>query len=387
MQEWDRQCARPLKRFVQPHANDREAFRPLRIGYVSADFYEHASAFFLLPLFRHHDRRQFEVTCYAQLAQTSATTQQMQACVPHWRKIVGRSDADVAAMVREDKIDILVDLKLHTGGNRLLVFAHKPAPVQVTWLGYPGTTGLETIDYRLTDPHLDPPGLDDAFYSEQSIRLPSTFWCYDPLTLEPAVNAPPCLESGIVTFGCLGNFCKVNDAVLSLWAGILNAVAGSRLILMAPEGRCRQWALSCLGRDGIGPERVEFAAKQPRLDYLRAYHRIDIVLDTFPYNGHTTSLDSLWMGVPVVTLAGRTAVGRAGASQLNNLGLAELIARNPDQYVRLAAGLAEDRPRLSELRSTLRGRMEKSPLMDAASFTRHVEAAYQAIWRNWCEVR
>jgi len=339
---------------------------------------------FLLPLFRGHDRRQFEVTCYAQLAHPDKTTQEMQVCVQHWRKIAGISDAAVADMIRADGIDILVDLKLHTGGNRLLVFAHKPAPVQVTWLGYPGTTGLETIDYRLTDPHLDPPGLDDACYSEQSIRLPNTFWCYDPLTAEPAVNALPCAPSGFVTFGCLNNFCKVNDAVLSLWAKVLSAVRGSRLMLMAPEGSSRRRVLDRLGADGFGPERVEFVARQPRVEYLRAYHRLDIALDTFPYNGHTTSLDSFWMGVPVVTLAGETAVGRAGASQLNNLGLAELIARSPEQFVQIAADLAHDAARLTELRSTLRSRMQSSPLMDQVSFARDVEAAYRSMWRDWC---
>ena len=218
MRRWNQQHAEPLKKFIQPHANNRDSERRLRIGYVSTDFFDHASAFFLLPLFRHHDRRQFEVFCYSHRAYSDKVTQQMKDCVQHWRTTVGLSDAAVAARVREDQIDILVDLKLHTASNHLLLFAQKPAPVQVTWLGYPGTTGLDTVDYRLTDPYLDPPGLDDVYYSEQSIRLPDTFWCYDPLTEEPAVNPPPCLEKGFVTFGCLNNFCKVNEPVLRLWA-------------------------------------------------------------------------------------------------------------------------------------------------------------------------
>jgi len=280
VRRWSQQHAEPLKKFIQPHTNNRDPERRLRIGYVSTDFFDHASAFFLLPLFRHHDGRQVEVFCYALRANSDRVTQQMKDHVQHWRSAVGRPDAKVAAQVREDQIDILVDLKLHTGGNHLLIFAQKPAPVQVTWLGCPGTTGLDTMDYRLADPYLDPPGLDDAYYSERSIRLPDTFWCYDPLTNEPAVNAPPSLEKGFVTFGCLNNFCKINDAVLTMWARVLKAVFNSRLLLLAPEGSSRQRVQDRLGREGISPERVEFVAKQSRSKYLNTYHRIDIGLDT-----------------------------------------------------------------------------------------------------------
>jgi predicted O-linked N-acetylglucosamine transferase (SPINDLY family) len=381
---WNQQHAEPLKKFIQPHQNNRDPERCLRIGYVSADFYDHASAFFLLPLFRYHDRRQVEVFCYALRANSDNVTQQMKDHVQHWRTTVGQPDAKVAAQVREDQIDILVDLKLHTADNRLLIFAAKPAPVQVTWLGYPGTTGMDSVDYRLTDPYLDPPGLDDPFYSERSIRLPDTFWCYDPLTSEPAINAPPCLEKGFVTFGCLNNPRKVTDVVLMLWAQVLKTLSTSRLLLLAPEGSLRQRVLDRLGREGIGPERMEFVAKQSRWEYLNIYHRIDIGLDTVPYNGHTTSLDSFWMGVPVITLVGQTAVGRAGLSQLTNLGLPELVARTPEQYVQIATDLAKDLPRLAELRRTLRPRMQASPLMDAPRFARNVEAAYRQMWRNWC---
>jgi predicted O-linked N-acetylglucosamine transferase (SPINDLY family) len=382
---WNLQHAEPLKKFTQPHRNNRDPERCLRVGYVSADFYDHASAFFLLPLFRHHDRRRVEVFCYSLQARSDQVTQQMKDHVQHWRTIVGQPDAKVAAQIRQDQIDVLVDLKLHTGGNRLLIFAHKPAPVQATWLGYPGTTGLDTMDYRLSDPHLDPPGLDDAYYSERSIRLPDTFWCYDSLTDEPKVNAPPCQEKGFVTFGCLNNFFKVNDSAVAVWAGVLKAVSNSRLLLLAPEGSARQRVLDWLGREGIGPERVEFVARQFRPEYLRTYHRIDIGLDTVPYNGHTTSLDSFWMGVPVIALAGGTVVGRAGVSQLTNLGLPELIARTPQQYVRIAGELAGNLPRLGELRRTLRARMQASPLMDAERFARNIETAYRRMWRNWCE--
>jgi predicted O-linked N-acetylglucosamine transferase (SPINDLY family) len=381
---WNRQHAEPLKKFIHPHHNNRDPARCLRIGYVSSDFHSHASALFLLPLFRHHDRRQVEVFCYSLRARSDTVTQQLKDHVQHWRTTVGLPDAKVAAQVREDQIDILVDLKLHTGGNRLLIFAEKPAPVQATWLGYPGTTGLDAMDYRLTDPYLDPPGLDDACYSERSIRLPDTFWCYDPLTNEPAVNAPPCLEKGFVTFGCLNNFCKVTDVALTLWAGVLNATSNARLLLLAPEGSSRQRVLDRLSRDGIDPKRVEFVARQSRAEYLNTYRRIEISLDTVPCNGHSTSLDSFWMGVPVVTLVGRTVVGRAGLSQLTNLGLPELIAQTPEHYVKVATDLARDLPRLAELRRTLRARMEASPLMDAPRFARNVESAYRSMWTTWC---
>jgi protein O-GlcNAc transferase len=384
LRRWSRRHAEPLKKFIQAHANDHDPDRRLRIGYVSADFFGHACAYFLLPLFRHHDRRLFEVFCYAQGAQSDKITGQMRDEAQHWRKTNGLTDAQVARLVRQDQVDILVDLKLHTADNRLLVFAQKPAPVQVTWLGYPGTTGLNTIDYRLTDPHLDPPALDDAYYSERSIHLPHTFWCYDPLTPEPAVNPSPCLKAGFVTFGCISNFCKVNEQVAQLWMRVLKNVQRSRLLILCPEGGHRQLLRDLVERGGIHPDRVELIARRPRRQYLELYHRIDVGLDTFPYNGHTTSLDSFWMGVPVITLVGQTAVGRAGMSQLMNLRMPELIARTPEQYVEIAAALAGDPPRLAEIRRTLRSRMQASPLMDAERFARDVEAVYRQIWRSWC---
>ncbi len=264
---------------------------------------------------------------------------------------------------------------MHTAHSQLLVFARKPAPVQVTWLGYPGTTGLPTIDYRLTDPYLDPPRLFDAFYSEESLRLPETFWCYDPLTDQPPVSALPALEAGAITFGCLNNFCKVNDGCLSLWAEVLRAVPRSRLLLRAPRGLARDHVLVVLQREGIAAERVEFVNMRPWPEYLKVYHRIDLGLDTLPYNGPTTSLDASWMGVPTLTLVGQTVVGRDGWSQLCNLGLKELAAETPEQIVALAAQLAGDLPRLQELRGTLRQRMSQSPLMDAPRFARNLERA------------
>jgi protein O-GlcNAc transferase len=383
---WNRQIAEPLKRFIQVHTNDRDPERRLRVGYVSADFRVHASAHFLVPLLKHHDPRQVELFCYAQVVRPDAMTLQMQRQFATWRSIVGVSDEQAARQIREDRIDLLVDLKMHTSENRLLIFARKPAPVQATWLGYPGGTGLTTIDYRLSDPCLDPIGMDESVYSERTIRLPDTFWCFDPLDgRDIPVSALPATGKGFITFGCLNNFCKVNDGVLTLWAKILRQVDNSRLLLLAPMGNHRARTLERFRQEGIDPSRIEFVAGRSRRKYLETYHRIDVGLDTFPYNGHTTSLDSFWMGVPVVTLIGSTAVGRAGWSQLSNLGLGELAAQTPDQFVQIAVELANDLPRLEQLRSTLRQRMEQSPLMDAPKFARNMEDAYRKMWRAWCQ--
>jgi predicted O-linked N-acetylglucosamine transferase (SPINDLY family) len=216
------------------------------------------------------------------------------------------------------------------------------------------------------------------------VRLPETFWCYDPLTDGPAVGPLPVIDNGFVTFGCLNSFSKINDGCLSLWAQALRAVPRSRLLLRAPRGRVRERTLARLEQEGITAARVELTDTLARMDYFSLYNRIDLCLDPSPYNGHTTSLDAYWMGVPTITLVGSTVVGRAGLSQMGNLGLAELAAKTPEQYVALAAQLANDLPRLKELRLSLRERLRRSPLMDGPRFARHVEQAYRAMWHRWC---
>jgi predicted O-linked N-acetylglucosamine transferase (SPINDLY family) len=382
---WARERAEPLRRLIRAHGNVRNADRQLKIGYVSPDFRHHVVARNIMPLFDEHDRERFEILCYSCVPVNDGMTRQFREKADVWRDIAGLSDERAAEQIREDRIDILVDLALHMGDNRLLIFARKPAPVQVTFAGYPGSTGLETIDYRLTDPYLDPPGLFDEFYSEKSYRLKHSFWCLDPLGDEVAVGALPAQANGYVTYGCLNNLCKINEPLLRLWARVLKAVDRSRLMLLCPEGDHRQGLLSVMHREGVDPDRIEMLMHRPRVQYLEYYNRIDVGLDSFPYNGHSTSLDSFWMGVPVVTLVGKTVVGRAGLSQLTNLGLTELIAQTPDEYVRLASELAGDLPRLAELRRTLRARMEASPLMDSVGFTRDIEAAYRQMWRIWCQ--
>jgi predicted O-linked N-acetylglucosamine transferase (SPINDLY family) len=387
---WNFQHAVPLKQFILPHRNDRRPERRLRIGYVSPDFRQHPVGRFLLPLLAHHDKRQVEVFGYAQVSVPDDLTQRLRDCMDGWRNIAGLSDDQTADLIRQDQIDILVDLTMHMANNRLLVFARKPAPVQVTYLAYCSTTGLETIDYRLSDPYLDPPGevgewgRDELFYSEQTIRLPESYWCYQPVISPPATGPLPALKQGHITFGCLNNFCKVSAPALAAWARILRAVPHSELLLHAPEGAHRQCVREKLKGAGIEPERIRFAGFKTTEAYFELYGQIDIALDTFPYAGGTTTCDALWMGVPVVSLAGHTAVGRGGVSILSNAGLPELVAHTKDEYVRIARGLAGDLSRLGHLRSTLRQRMEHSPLMDAPRFARGVEAAYRLMWRQWC---
>jgi predicted O-linked N-acetylglucosamine transferase (SPINDLY family) len=381
---WDQRHAAPLAKFIQPHRNDRSADRRLRIGYVSPDFRAHPVGRFVLPLLEQHDHANFEIVCYASIRVPDAITDRCRAHADVWRDMHGKSDAQVADTIREDRVDILVDLTMHMGNNRLLVFARKPAPVQVTYLAYCDTTGLGTMDYRLTDPYLDPPGQPTALYCEQSVYLPETYWCYQPAIEAPPAQALPALKAGRINFGCLNNFCKVNPLVLDAWSRLLQAVPQSRLILHAQPGSHRDRVRTFLAQQGIAAERLLFIGLLPMVEYFGVYQQIDVALDPFPYGGGTTTCDALWMGVPVVSLAGQTAVGRGGLSIASNLGLPELVAHNSAQYVRVAAELAQDLPRLAALRADLRKRMQASPLMDAPRFARNVEAAYRRMWRQWC---
>ncbi|MGA2441807.1 MAG: tetratricopeptide repeat protein [Tepidisphaeraceae bacterium] len=382
---WNQQHAEPLKKFIQPHLNNRDPERALRIGYVSPDLRDHPVGRFLVSLLAAHDPDRFEVFCYSDVRHPDRLTGLLRGHARQWRNTLGLTDERAAQLIREDQIDVLVDLTMHTAENRMLLFARKPAPVQVSYLAYCSTTGLETMDYRLTDPHLDPPGMNDAYYSEKSVRLPETDWCYPLHEQSPEVAPPPALSAGQVTFGCLNNFCKVSAQTLDLWIKLLRATPKSHLILHAKEGSHRQRVWDLLERHGIDRRRLKFVGKVPLSEYFMRYEQIDVGLDPFPYNGGTTTCDALWMGVPVVTLAGRTGVGRAGVSILANIGLPELIAQTPEQYVQIATDLAKDLPRLAELRRTLRARMQASALMDAPRFARNVETAYRQMWRNWCE--
>jgi protein O-GlcNAc transferase len=384
---WSRQHAEPLRKSILPHDNDRDPDRRLRVGYVSRDFYDHAVSRFLPPLFRHHDRAACRIICYSDVSRPDAVTERLRACVDEWHNIVGLSDERVAAKIRQDKIDILVDLAGHTAGNRLLVFARKPAPVQITYLGYPATTGLSQIDYRLTDAFADPPGETESLHSEKLWRLPNCNWCF----AEPE-DSPPVRTSradGPIHFGTFNNLTKASPFVMDLWAAILKATPSSRLIfksrgLGVPSVRSR--IIYFFESRGVQADRLDLRGSgQDTPTHLDAYNQMDISLDTFPYHGTTTTCDALWMGVPVVTLAGKSHISRVSVSLLSCLGLSFLVAQSHEEYVSFAVRLANDLPRLADLHRTLRDKMRASPLMDAPKFARNIEAAYRRMWHTWCQ--
>jgi predicted O-linked N-acetylglucosamine transferase (SPINDLY family) len=381
---WADRFAAPLAAEIRPHDLDRAPDRRLKVGFVSADFRGHPVGRLLLPLFTHRDRERFAFVAYADVRVADPVTREFHELADRWRPIAGLSDSAVAGLVREEQIDILVDLAQHTEGNRLLVFARKPAPVQVSMLGMPATTGLATIDYRFTDRYLDPPGTGDLPYTERSIRLPSCFWCYRPDVEAPPVGLHPSLATGRVTLGCLNQSAKLTPPALALWIKVLQAVDDADLVLHSSSGRQRDAIRAQFKSGGIAPDRVTFLPRLPLARYLEAYGTLDLALDPFPYSGGTTTLDALWMDVPVVTLAGQTAVGRGGVSILSNLGLPELIGRTDGDYVAIAVALARDRDRLAALRAGLRQRMQASPLVDARQYATGIEAALRSIWRTWC---
>jgi predicted O-linked N-acetylglucosamine transferase (SPINDLY family) len=386
--EWNERHGRQAPRPVA-HANDRGAGRRLRIGYVSPDFWLHSVAFFVEPLLKSHDRQAVEVFCYAEVVRPDTATAHLRGLADRWLVTVGMSDEKLAERIRADGIDILVDLAGHTARNRLRVFARKPAPVQVTWLGYPNTTGLEAIDYRLVDAVTDPAGEADAWASETLVRLDGGFLCYGGLKGAPQPAAPPCLQSGTLTFGSFNNPTKVSAATFNAWATLLCRLPRARLLLKGKQfadATTRALFLARLGERGVAAERVELLAWLPdAAAHLAVYHRVDIALDPFPYNGTTTTCEALWMGVPVVTLRGDRHAGRVGASLLGQVGLTDLIGNSVEEYVEIAHALAGNPARLNELRRALRPRLAASPLCDGGAFARKTEAAFRRMWQRWCE--
>jgi len=385
---WAQKFADPITPFPAQHSNLRDPDRRLRVGYISTDIRDTSIMFFIEPLLANHDHGSFEITLYADAPDADATTARAKTYADRWRDIAGLRDEQIARQVHEDQIDVLIELSGHNGSHLLRVMARKPAPVQVSYLGYAHSTGVRAIDYRIVDQYSDPPGMTEAFNAERLVRLPRSNWVYRPPADAPAVAPAPCVANGYVTFGSFNMLPKITPQVVELWSKILAGVADSRLVLKSPgysDPPTRERYIQMFVSHGIDPSRLTFLDRTPaRADHLAQYGLMDIALDPFPYNGTTTTCEALWMGVPAIVLSGRTHADRVGISLLTNVGLPELIARKPDDYVRIATELANDRQRLVDLRATLRERMEHSPLRDEQGFARDMESQYRTMWRTWC---
>lgn len=386
---WAAAVAAPLYPSASRFANTRDPARRLRIGYVSPDLRRHPVGTMFAPVLDRHDAARVETFCYYNFPRADAMTERMRRAAHRWRDVAGHDDAAVASAIRADAIDILVDLVGHTRHTRLPVFARRPAPVQVSWLGYFNTTGLATMDYFVTDPMSSPPG-QERYFVERLVRLPATRFCYEPPEFLPEVRALPASSRGHVTFGSLNSLAKLNERVLALWARILAAVPGARLVLQAAalnDPLVQRGVRERAARHGIAAERLDLRRFVPVEEAADAYHEIDIALDPFPFCGGMTSLDALWMGVPVVTLPQAMIAGRQTASMLANLGLPELVAADEEDYVAIAVGLAGDLDRVAALRSGLRERFRRSPLADYDRFTRDLERAFAGMWAAWLAAR
>ena len=371
-------------RFPLPEADftnhDRTPGRRLRVGYVSPDFRRHTSRFFFLPLFAHHDHRELELYAYSNVAREDGFTGQFKAQFDHWRNIQGIDDPAAAQMIRDDRIDILVDCCNHMRDDRLGIFALKPAPLQVTWLGAAWTTGLPMVDYVLFDPVMAP---EATLTRERIIRLPHFFVAYQPPDGTPEPSPPPCLSKGHVSFGYSGRSERLNHRTFKVWGEILARLPDARLILdFGPfaDPPTQQYYRRFLAEHGVESGRV---IMRKSANIFEGLADIDILLDCFPHSGGTMLFDALWMGVPALTLAGRPPVGRIGASLMSNLGLPEWIAQTEDDYVAKACRFATDRDGLSSLRAGMRQRMTASPVTDGAGFARGVESAYRTIYEAW----
>jgi protein O-GlcNAc transferase len=367
--------------------NDRRTDRPLRVGYLSPDLRAHSVAYFFEPLLTAHDRSRVQAFVFDNTLAADTVTMRLNDLADGWFRIVGAGDDRVLEIIRQQRIDILVDLAGHTAEHRLSVFARKPAPLQISYLGYPNTTGLAEMDYRFTDDLADPPGAD-TYYTEQLIRLPQGFLCFQYARNNVDVGPLPAVQTGTITFASFNAVHKINQHVIALWARVLEATPDSRLLLKAAgyaDSQTREFMIESFAKHRIDRDRIVFAARTPSYDdHIALYNTCDIALDTFPYNGTTTTCEAMWMGVPVVTLAGDRHSARVGLSILSRLDMLDFIAHSPEEFVAIATKLAADRNRLVHLRSTLRTRMSQSQLMNSKAHANAIENAYHQIWQEWC---
>lgn len=386
-QAWDERHAMPLRQAWQPPPTQRVQEKKLKLGFLSADFTHHPVAYFMLPLFRALDRNACEIHCIQHGSRQDHLTPLFKSSTDAWHTLSDQSDAEAVSQIRNAGIDILFDMAGHSMNNRLGVFARKAAPLQITWAGYVGTTGLDAMDYILADAHQIPDNEDDA-YAEKIIRMPECYVPYLPPETAPSIGALPVLKNKYVTFGGFHNPAKLNDSVLALWAKILGVVKNSRLILRyrgldAPANRER--ILSAFVAQGVSADRIDTGGATPHPDLLAAYNLMDIALDPLPYSGGVTTCEALWMGVPVVTLTGQSFAGRHAASYLATVGLSELIADTPERYVAIASNLAAALDKLNVLRQGMRARMLSSPLMNYEAYARDFLAAMRHIWAGYCD--
>lgn len=384
-QHWGKLHA-PISKAKTSHDNEPVPDRKLRIGYISPDFRKHSVMYFFEPLLDGHDRNLVEVYGYGNVGSPDQTTERLKGKFDHYRNICGVDDRTVAQRIEQDRIDILVELAGHTKNNSLLVLAHKPAPIQVTYLGYGETTGMEAIDYILTDIQSVPPECQ-KYYSEELMYLPGGYYCYRPPENDVAVTPPPSIENGYITFGSLAPHRRFNLELLKVWAEILNRIPSARMRLGFAGGMdegVRNHYLSEFEQSGISRERVNISGPKPYTEYLKEYSKMDILLDTFPENGGTYTCESLWMGVPVITLAGQRQIHRAGLSTLSRVGQEQFAATTPAEYVTKAVALANDPKSLVELRGSMRSQITTSPLCNVKQYTHEVESAYREMWHRWC---
>jgi predicted O-linked N-acetylglucosamine transferase (SPINDLY family) len=385
--EWDESFGYPLRKEWRKHKNQRDMEKRLRIGFVSSDFGRHPVGYFLVRLLENKPQNEVEFICYSNRTPDDMT-ERLKNAADGWADTHGMANEILAERIRSDGIDILIDLSGHSAKNRLLVFARKPAPVQVSWgIGYPGTTGLKAIDCLLVDIHHAPKS-EDHLYLEKTIRMPDSMFCYDPPDYAPSVGPLPAKHNGFITFGSFNNPAKLNDEVMAAWTKILEAAPGSRLLLKyrgIGNYRNRQRLLSPLETSGLDSSRLILEDQSPHQDLLSRYNEMDIALDTFPYSGGLTTCEALWMGVPVITVPGKTFAGRHSLSHLSTVGLSEFVARDVSHYVDLAVELAKDPSHMANLRSQLRDRMAKSPLCDGPRFARHFADEMRKVWHVWCE--
>ena len=386
--QWGRIHAPPALA-APSHDNVPDIDRKLRVGYISPDFRRHSVAYFFESLLDGHDRRAVELHGYGSVEFPDQVTERLKEKFDFYRDIRNMGDTEAAGLITRDRIDILVDLAGHVGDNRLLVLARKPAPIQVTYLGYPDTTGVNAIDYRLTDMLADLPQAQ-KFHTEEVVFLPEGFLCYRPPDFAPPVAPLPADEKGHVTFGTFNNNCKINPVVGKIWAEVLASVPGARLLLKlkggdAPELR-DQYTRRFEGW-GVDSGRIQICGWKSPDQHLQLYGQIDIALDTYPYNGTTSTCEALWMGVPVISLVGQCHASRVGLSILNRIGLEFFAASTPGEYVAKAVSLATSAQALRRIRNSMRARIAASGLCYAKGFARYVEAAYRQMWRRWCQRR